>query len=358
MSEEYSIERIVRLLQKGGGLTRARTMEHPNVNKIKQTFVLFGWVPQYIEQTFALMTDTHIESYTAEQFISEWAHYMISSMTDVNDIQKGLRQLGLRSDVVVYLMTVLTPLQNASYTNDQLLDVAIEHLLKETHPRIQPVHNGFFTATNTVNTWVPASNRAISYMNVSGPCSIQRIDEISHVISGIPTHTNSAQKLFYHTSSWHGVTNILAGLSHKVGRTCTDFGVLPGFYMSETIYDCLEWGERNINNYSGQVGVVIFALPQVLPTAFRVCELTGTEWSMVTKQSRRCKNKKLELEQLRKCHFVYGDMVANTPAVKYGRAEPFTHTPPKKQFVSKHDLSDEYLQTRIIGCLFFQDQRP
>ena len=356
MNNNYSIDAIARLLQKGGGVSRVRIRENPESTTIRQAFVSQGWSSQYVARTFARLTDRHVEEYTPLEFISEWAHYTISTLEDIEDLQDGLQSLGLRSEIIARLLTVVLPLQNTSYTNDQLLDIAIEYLLQETHPRIQPIRSGFFTEPDVVNTWFHDSSRTIAYMNINGPCLVQRREEIISILSTIPTVTNSNLLFFYHTTSWHGTQNILTGLSHKVGRTCTDFGVLPGFYMSDTLQTSLEWGERNVENYSGQVGIVIFALPQLLPSAFRVCDLKDSDWVKITKKSRRCKNKKVELAELRGCHFVYGDMVANPGPVKKRSMEPATHIPPKKQFVSKHDLADEYLQTRIVACLYFQEQ--
>lgn len=359
MYYDSKFAKIVQKILKGGGIGVTRTITKPNntrSHEIKQTFLKNGWDQEYVSRTFANLTDSILAKYTTQQFIVAWAHSMIAALKDVTNLQACLQTIGLRPDVAAYLMKIIGPLVNTSYTNHQLLDVAIEHLLKEKHPRLDAQPNHFLLAYDKANTWFRIDGSKVSFINISGPCSNSRVDEIHQLITRIPKNMNIQTKLFYHTTSWYGCKNILKGVNHSEGRICTDFGIQPSFYVSETVSDCVGWGDRNRENYSGQVGILIFALPKTLPKSLIVCELTGSRWTDITQKSRQCANTSTELKELEECHFVYGNMVANPSAIRYRGATPKTHTPPLKQLASKTTEADEYLHSCIIGCLFFEEQ--
>jgi hypothetical protein len=100
--------------------------------------------------------------------------------------------------------------------------------------------------------------------------------------------------------------------------------------------------------------ILIFSIPNVLPKRIKYKELYGDEWTAVTQESRRCKQEKYEVESLREYDIVYGDMVSNPNDVFHGRAAPMTHTPPKKQLVSKSDDGDNYMTSHLVGIVYFR----
>lgn len=123
--------------------------------------------------------------------------------------------------------------------------------------------------------------------------------------------------------------------------------------MSATALDCLTWGTKKNKLWRGETAILIFAVPTTLPPPFSFKELQGSEWSSITTQARECKGTR-EVSAIRAIDFLYGDMVSNPTAVERGTHAPATHKPAKKQFVSKTDAGDAFLDTCLKGCVYFQ----
>ena len=143
-------------------------------------------------------------------------------------------------------------------------------------------------------------------------------------------------------------------VSHDAGRACRDFGVKPGFYMSTTIEDCIEWCVNNSDRWSNETAILVFQIPNPLPTDIRIKYIEGEEWTAITKESRECKQEIVELKALRGYDLLYGNMVRNTYNVRKGINTPKPHRPPKKQLVGKTDKADEFLHRCLVGCVYFQ----
>jgi hypothetical protein len=164
---------------------------------------------------------------------------------------------------------------------------------------------------------------------------------------------DAERQYFFHATSWAGSLAIMEGVDRSQGRRCLDFGIYPGFYMSATALDCLEWGTKKNKLWSGETAILIFSVPTILPPPFSFKELKGSEWSSITAQSRECKGTR-EVSAIRAIDFLYGDMVSNPTAVERGTHAPATHRPAKKQFVSKTDAGDAFMDTCLTGCVHFK----
>jgi len=167
------------------------------------------------------------------------------------------------------------------------------------------------------------------------------------------------RQLFYHTTSWVGANSITQQIARHKGRTCLDFGLSPGFYMSDTLDTCVGWAQAKRQLFSSEVAILIFALPRVeqYPTSLKYRVINDPEWSQVTKHSRLClgeTNFTHDHPYIRTCDLLYGNMVSNPDAVKKHGKEPITHKLPLKQLVSKSDAADKFIRNCLVGCVFFQ----
>ena len=158
---------------------------------------------------------------------------------------------------------------------------------------------------------------------------------------------------FFHTTSWKGSLKIIDKVDRMNGRKCLDFGIYPGFYMSQTALDCLDWGVKKSRLLSNEVAIMIFSIPLVLPDHIAFKELRGLEWTNITKLARRCAQTD-ELRSIRSIDLLYGNMVSNSTAVENGSEIVSTHRPPKKQLVSKTDAADKFIHECLTGCIYFR----
>jgi hypothetical protein len=142
---------------------------------------------------------------------------------------------------------------------------------------------------------------------------------------------------------------------------CLDFGHEPGFYMSNEIYHCLEWGQKNARRWQNETGIVIFALPKKFPKSYKYKELEDVEWRNVCTLSRICDEDHFsKIDYIEKYDFLYGQMVGNINELNILKSEnkiqkyiAKPHNNPKFQLVSKTNDADEYLTGKIIACCYF-----
>lgn len=325
---------------------------------VKQAFIDAGWDTDFVHRTFENLSDGMAGQYCPPgRFVSGWAYCTFEMMEDLSDMQTCLQTVGLRVDVVRYLMPLILPLQNNTYSNDQLLTEAILHLLKVgTYSRIQSQMNGFLYMPEVINTWYkPTGEYNDIYLNLIGPCNRNRGSELQTFLSRIPTQLSPGLKLFYHTTSWTSGTWMLnRSFTHSNNPCRSDFGVYPVMYLSDSIYDSVESGELHTGLYNGQICIVIFALPQSFPDIYTVYDVSGVEWSDLVEQCRYDEEEPIGFSRV---DFVYGNVVANPNEVRFCRAKPVPHTPPKNQLACRSDNGQKLLRNSIVGCIFFQDQQ-
>lgn len=322
---------------------------------MRNEFIRHGWRLEFINRTFQRLTDDLISEYPIHVFIEEWAKTITRRLdTDIlESIYTSLIHLGLRSDIAAQLERIVLPLQGTSYTNVQVIDTAIFYLLGKYKPLTAPNAKHLFPEI-AINTWVNykhnKESKTLFVCNLSKTCSISNISQFFAAISALAAVPND-HTLYFHTTSWKDSLNIMKGVNRLAGRPCLDFGIFPGFYMSSTVRDCIGWGYARSEAWSNEVAIMIFCIPNTLPSRITFKELVGQEWAQVTSHSRQCKDN-MEESTIYSIDILYGDMVMNTTAAYKGE-KPVPHTPPKKQLVSKTDAGDKFIHASLIGCVYF-----
>jgi hypothetical protein len=336
--------------QSGAGLLRTSHKSVKYVQQLIQRFVACGWDYQYIQSRLEGLTDTMLRDYSEEEMIlgavRQWYNENTSTLYD------GFILIGITSRTAKQLSSLMYPLENTCYTDIQLIEKAIEYKL------------GFHTSSYPENTTHPFSpnlilqsfslpdTQAIKAVNIPFRCYERHYPKVKTILSEnykyLPTQT-----YYYHTTSWTFATLIMEELSHTAGRKCLDFGSTPGFYVSPSLQDAVQWGEKNIKVWSYEVAILIFSVPKKMPNTIRYKELEGDEWSSVMKFSRKCKYPTITAKEIRGYDIIGGDMLENVKNVKNGQ-EPLTHVKPKYQIASKTTAGDQFLQNCLTGCLYFQ----
>jgi hypothetical protein len=373
MEDFYPTMKRVAALMRGGGYVS--TSQRSLVAQLQSLLVERGWSRSSVLHMFRTLSDTHIGLYPLFEFAEEWMKYKanLSSKETPTEI---LLEIGIRPPVLRLLNTrILVPLTNTCYTCPQLVDIAIEYLLRrqvpitlpdpharQTHPFL-PDHTGtwFLLADDEGRDTV-----TLQCINLPFRCSSFKEARARALLNTLPGQTPTTHSFHYHTTKWKSIPSILREVDHTMGRTCLDFGLHPGFYMSQTLKDALDWGHALSGKYEQEIAILVFALPDFFPPTLRVKHLEGEEWTHVTQEARRCvphpaqiRDRTVpEIDSIRRYDFLYGEMVANTEDVFRRRALPSTHTPPKTQLTSKSRKGDLFLQDHLVACLFFQKHMP
>ena len=330
---------IMEELQTGGHNTGHSTRK--NTQRKTQLFNVFiekGWDPVFLRKQFRNLDDAMLKEWPSHMFIEHWAKQYIRHYGLRRTIQTTLLSLGLTRKKTNELVPICRSLLGSSYSHLQLIDITIEYTLGK-YDQIKWV---YFTREAKKHT---------SLLQIRSICSISLEPQLQTLLNDIPREKETTD-LYFHTTSWGSCLNILDGISHGNGRICLDFGLRPGFYLSQTIHVALEWGSKLNKTMKNQIGIVVFCLPKRFPDTLKCKHLSGREWKDVTHASRKCIQQERELEQLRGYDFVYGHMVANVEDINIG-SRPEPHTPPKLQLVSKSAKGDVYLQEHIVKCIYF-----
>jgi hypothetical protein len=375
MNDSYPTMEEVAASMHGGG-TPVPTRSRHFANRLLPLLVERGWSRRAVTHMFRALSDSYVGTHHLYGFAEEWMKYRADHSTAETPTEV-LLEIGIRAPIVRLLdARICIPLANTCYTDAQLVDIAIEYLLRrhvsitapdpfahQTHP-FQPDH---------INTWftLPADEEDEDILrppaiNLPFHCSSRKESRVQTFLNTLSVHNSDTHDLHFHTTSWPSVYPILRELQHTAGRTCLDFGLHPGFYMSQSLNDALGWGHSLSANFDYEVAILVFSLPKLFPPTLRVKHLEGEEWTTVTQQARRCVRDKArlrtghipEIASIRRYDFLFGDMVANVKDMRYHSALPLPHTPPKTQLASKTRRGDLFLQEHIVACLFFQKYIP
>lgn len=348
---DYAREDVIEYVLTGEGDLIDSQGERTDTQALMDQIVELGWNPTFVAVAFSRLDDTLLLEYPSRLFIEDYFKALIRRPNVQLSIKESLLRIGLRSEVAYAVEPLLEPLQGSSYTDNQILDTAVYYLLEQYSPITEP-HTSHLLRPDTVDEWF-SHKPNVSVFNMSQPCSSKAVSAIEEALSFIPV--KPTHKYFFHTTSWKGSLSIMEFLDRSVGRRCLDFGIYPGFYMSETVLDCLVCGAKKNKLWGNETAIMIFSVPNTLPPQISYKELRGHEWSSITRQSRECKERQ-ELPSIRSTDLLYGDVVGNPIAVEQGVEAPTTHSPPKKQLVSKTDAGDAFIHTCLIGCIYFRKQ--
>ncbi len=323
------------------------------VTPLLQRFKSAGWKDSVLKSTLSNLSDKMIskhnyDGFRDEEVIQGFATSWLQKVGIDASIETTFRRLGLHAKTAKYIAWILTPLKNTSYTDEQLIEIGIEYLLYPYQPIASP------TTTHPhhpelLGKWFPYKNT--QSLNVAASCTPKRVTltMVQSVLSPLP----NGHRYFFHTTSWGYLDHILEKIRIDNSRPCLDFGYQRGFYVGPNLQDAVEWGSTLQNKFSKEVCILVFSVPAALPSHLDYVSLLGDAWKSVVTESRKCStdiHKRMDIDNV---DLVYGPMLANPPDVRHG-AEPKIHTPPKYQLASKSGRGCEFLQTCIVGCLFFQ----
>lgn len=354
----YDIDTICTYIQTGSGLTRrGLTKSRHRTNELINHLVRLGWDTNYLKTKFHYMNDTIIRNWPDNLLLEAILKKIISQSGFHNIIYESLLNIGLVPNKSREIEAVVVSLWESSYTDTQILDICIEYLLGFYTP-ITPDNVPYCIEQNSIDSWVPIThdNKTLKIYNMSLSCRNTE-DVFTHFnVALLSNRFNADSKLFFHTTSWGGSLNIIDKINRALGRKCLDFGVFPGFYLSENIKDCIEWGTKKKNVFHNEVAILVFSIPNTIPQGISIKLLEGDTWTNVTKESRRCTQQQNEIKAIRDYDLLYGNMVNNPTQVKNGR-EPLTHTPPRKQLVGRTDTAEKFLHICLVGCVYFCKNR-
>ena len=150
---------------------------------------------------------------------------------------------------------------------------------KTTHPFLP----------NKINMWLIHETKYYNTLiyNVNKRCN-PTLESL--LIPVLTRATKDGHDLYFHATSWGACLSILKRIDSSVGRPCLDFGKEPSFYLSFTLRDSLDWGQKlDKSATSHETGIIVFSLPKNLPEQLKKKKLVGKEWEEVTALSRRCK---------------------------------------------------------------------
>lgn len=351
MNAGFDMDEVYFLL----GGSRLQTKESQHIApRVLATFANAGWNTSFLKIHFANLQDPFLEGWTVSQFVEHYAKHLVHQIAlsektaRISDI---LKQAGVHGQKAKAVERLCEPLLGSSYTRFQILDCALEYLLGKYIPLTADA--SFFLEPQRVNEWIPYRGKRI--LNLPFQCSYTRIPTLQKRLNQLfppyPHHT-----LFFHTTNWRGTGSLFESIHHTHGRKCLDFGYTPGFYMFETVDDCVEWGVKRGLLWSHEVALLVFRLPLPPPSDLELTVLERTAWNVCVQASRDCRmSDKSLLHMDRHSDFVYGPMLANVD--RYAIEGPRTHSPKKMQLVSKSHKADAFLEQCLQGALVFRKPR-
>lgn len=347
--DPYEIdEMMAQATQRGGGITTSKS----TTRKVLGIFNKAGWNQSFLSTHFANLNDEMLGGWGSEkQLVEAYAKYhfrKIAEETNSENIAEILKAGGLNARVANHVDVVCAPLFGSSYEFTHILDSAVEYLLGQYKP-LTSKNIPYFIKPTRQNEWIPYKGKQVWSLPFTVQAPFFTIQ--NYIRDNIP-NTNT---MFYHTTNWRSLKPLFECVNHDFGRACLDFGYKSGFYMSQTLEDCVDWGKKRSLQWSNEVAILLFELPQIseLVPRFTLKNLAGPEWNHIVRASRMCEKTDMRTRYLDNSYdFVYGPMMANVTT--YQTMGPLTHTPPKMQLTSKSLKADEFLTEHLLGALVFR----
>lgn len=328
-----------------GGSLRRITRRSMFAQQVVTYLAKHGWSIEYVRNAMAHISDKGTEDWHPSVFAKAWVKWRIHN-SNAKNIEGILMDTGMTSKKAKYIVnSVCIPLSEC-YTDKQLASVAIEHSFASP---MTPIHTTHPFQPDKINTWFEHN---ILSINVPYACHSNKLELVRTLLE-----TQYKGNFYFHVTSWKYAQNIINGIQSGFGRRCLDFGYNPSFYISNSLQLALEFGQKSQQRHFQEIAILVFLLPQSIPSNIRYKELTGSEWSSITQKSRQCGTHEGEMIELSQFDLVGGDMVYNVRQVVEGET-PITHTPPKYQLASKKARGDLFLQDCLAGCIYFQKYIP
>lgn len=355
----FPIEDILTHLVGGATFTELQSRERDFKARIRKQMIDYGWSPVFLNYFLKRFDDNMMNGYDIRSFIEKLAKEYVKRRIDFRDESLSLfdiyTTIGLLPSKATQISKVCKTLweDDAPYTNEQVVEIGIEYLIGKYTPMTSP-NTKYLFSPDMIDRWFDITINKQTYSCINIP---QRCKETYKLNLSYPSHSHNSETndLHFHTTSWRASISIMKELSHWLGRPCLDFGLKPGFYMSQNIKVALEWGQKNDKVYEQEVAILVFSLPKQFPRAkVSFKKLEGDLWKNVTKQSRLCIPQYEELSVIEDYNLLFGNMVANPKQVRRNGAEPVAHNPPKTQLVSKNNKADIFLKKHLLGCIYFR----
>jgi hypothetical protein len=353
--ESHTLEDIIDHLQTGSGLRRSITNSYSRQYTLRliNTLVGLGWSSTFANAALSRMDDQMLSELPDRIFIKRYFDILVRRQPQMahESLLTLLLRMGFRPDIAAKLEHMLEPLRDSSYTDAQIFDTAIYYVLGQYSPIGNPGLEHLIDHGRR-DVWFQYihESKPISIYNMTQKLGPSSTDTLAKAVTKMPLG-KPGSKHYFHATSWKSSLDIMDGVDRLQGRPCLDFGVYPGFYMSETLNDCVEWATKKRILYSNEVAIMIFAVPSPLPPHLTFLELRDSTWASVTLQSRICKQER-ELKSIKSIDLLYGDMVRNPIGVKNGVESPIAHSPPKKQLVAKTDVAEKFIDDCLVGCVY------
>jgi hypothetical protein len=258
MDSGYEPHEVEELMQGG---VRSRTSQTGQTGQTQQTqhvlgvFQKVGWNRSFLTRHFANLEDDLLEGWQTNVFAEQYAKYLVRKMAHESpSLSDVFRKMGLHARIANHLERICSPLSGSSYTYIQVLDIGVEFLLGKYQP-LTPPQIPYFLETNRTSVWIPYETKQI--YNLPFSCHKAILPQLYTIVE----HAFPNQTLFFHVTNWSSLSSLFRHVTHTRGRNCLDFGYDPGFYMSETLDICVDWGEKRSGIWTNEVAIVIVSLP-------------------------------------------------------------------------------------------------
>jgi hypothetical protein len=350
----HDIETIIGYSQKGYGYGKTRSPKYTRTVTFLYKLQELGWREDFIASNFSYMHDELISNWPDSLLIALiFSNIIRNRVAAHHTIKESLFIIGLRNSISSKLFVILQPLEDSSYTKEQLLNIGIEFILGKYEP-ITPPNTSHLFYPEIVNKWTNAiiNERSCSIYNIPYQCDTN--NGMNQLREALQIHKRSDNTTYYfHATSWRSSKSIVRRIDHQKGRPCLDFGIRPGFYMTPSMETCIDWCRKNKNRWGNETVIVVFEIPNQLSSYLDTKYLDGTEWIQVTKEARECKSEE-EIDMIYNYDLIYGNMVSNPTMVHQCKELPNHHHPPKKQLMSRTNKADRFIHQCMMGCIYFQ----
>lgn len=307
---------------------------------------------------------TFISAYRKERLYSDFQEeldeYWIKCLmmqqynhkTKEESLERIIYDIGLKKKVAANLWKkVIQPIFDTCYNEEQLFDIAIEHLLNDSISEYS--NNSYYFDLPEHNKWFYNPDIHEGFMiNYDDRVSI------SEIISSLEKIDSVKQKndfYLFHCTNWNSANNIInSGVDHRKGRMCLDFGIRSGFYLTKDIIMAKAWGNKRKDDWKNKIAIVIFRMnpKKIMSLRFKNFRNADDEWERLVNSSRQCKEKKNELDSF---DFVRGPICKNPRLIVKENAKPIASNT-LFQYASKTDKADESLQENFVGCIWIKKE--
>jgi hypothetical protein len=336
----------------GAKTKKKPTKPQERVRQSIDKFQSIGFKKSQVQRRLQHIKEKDIDDFPVDVIVTGFAHaWHHAKRNQGGDIERTLTDMALNKSTAEELAAVLRPLQGSCYTDSQLYNIGVGYLLGYYKPARGPKAK-FFRSANQINTWLTEEGDH-PFINIGHLCSPINAPTVKAALNTLYSANQEQSEFYYHATSWSYAASILEYIDFTRGSRCQDFGITPGFYLSDVLEHALDWGEKKSRLFKNEVAIIVFRVPQRIMKDMHYRVLDGSLWSRVVKESRLCIGTN-EVAEIRGDDFLYGSMLANPSAVRDGLEEPVEHAVPKKQLVSRSRRADAFLQGCIVGCIYFQ----